>query len=471
MRDGKAVWAGDVGVKAGPGQIGAAEVEATVPSAEPWDLQHPNLYQARASLDGLPASGRSVNFGFRFFAPEGIGTHAKLTLNGKRIVLRSAISWGFWGRNGLWPDREMAEREVDDAKKIGLNCLQFHRNIGKPEVLDLQDREGLLRYEEPGAGKFILGRRYSAGPFDPDGNFAPPPNDAGNDCLNARKGYVEPEKVDTSGNGPDGDPELFWEKYEQEKILEMVKRDRSHPSLIMYDIQNESSDMDLNNPRIYRVRVLRLMHALDPSRIITFYSGGDPKNAQVLVQPYRDEILYGSKTIPYAGWKDVHTCGGPCNYLDSLYVSPENFGQRQPDREHKTINAWGEMLGSASPDDYDRMVHSFDADHPAGYELDDMTKILGGYHQFLDRYGFRAAFPTDSSLFQVIGYRTYYSGGASSSSPAPTTATTTSSSAAGKARRSTTIPAGRQSPLFQGRSRKSSPTRAGPSCSSSSRGT
>jgi beta-galactosidase len=39
----------------------------------------------------------------------------------------------------------MAEREVSAAKAIGLNCLQFHRNIGKPAVLDIQDREGLLR--------------------------------------------------------------------------------------------------------------------------------------------------------------------------------------------------------------------------------------------------------------------------------------------------------------------------------------
>jgi hypothetical protein len=43
---------------------------------------------------------------------------------------------------------------------------------------------------------------------------------------------------------------------------------------------------------------------------------------QVLMLPYRDEIRYGSKTIPFAGWKDVHACGGPCNYLDNLYTDP-----------------------------------------------------------------------------------------------------------------------------------------------------
>lgn len=405
-REGKTVWTGEGRVSLAPGETKTVEVDATVPTAEPWDLAHPHLYQAQATLAGLPASGREVNFGFRFFTSEGIGTKARLTLNGKRIVLRSAISWGFWGRNGLWPDREMAQREVDAAKVLGLNCLQFHRNIGRPEVLDLQDSQGLLRYEEPGAGKFVIGTRCAVGPFGPDGELLPPPKDEGNDCLNAKKDYVEPEKVDTSGHGPDGDPVVFWEKYEQEKILAMVKRDRSHPSLIMYSIQNESSNMDLNNPRIYRI--LRLMHAIDPSRVITFYSGGDPKINQVLMEPYSDEIRYGSKTLPYAGWRDTHTCGGPCNYLDYLYKNPHDFFQRQQDQSHKIIGAWGEMLGAATPDDYDKLVHSFDATHPTGYERDDMTKILAGYHDYLDKFGFRQAFPTDSALFQSIGYRMYY---------------------------------------------------------------
>jgi beta-galactosidase len=401
-------WTGDGNVTLAPGETKKVEIDATVPSAVPWDLDHPNLYQAQANLEGQPASDRSVKFGFRFFTPVGIDSDAKLTLNGKRIVLRSAISWGFWGRNGLWPDHEMAEREVDDAKALGLNCLSFHRNIGKPEVLDIQDAKGLLRYEEPGAGKFIIGTRYSRGPFDPDGGFGDEPKDHGNEDIALPKGHVNPDTIDTSGKGPDGDPVTFWEKYEQEKILEMVKRDRSHPSLIIYDIQNESSDMALENPRIYRV--YRAMHALDPSRVITFYSGDHPvdQSSQVVMLPYSDDISYASKTNPFAGWKDTHTCGGPCNYLDDMYKGPDDFQERQQDRDHKYIGVWGEMLGAAVPDDYDQLVHSFDVAHPTGYELDDMTKILAGYHDFLDKYGFRTAFPTDSSLFQAIGYREYY---------------------------------------------------------------
>jgi len=404
VRKGGRVWSATAPVELSAGETKTVSLEARVDGAEAWDLQHPNLYQAKASLPGLSASGKETKFGFRYFTPQGIGGNdAILALNGKRIVLRSAISWGFWGRNGLWPDAEMADREVENAQKIGLNCLQFHRNIGKPEVLDIQDEKGLLRFEEPGAGKFAIGTRYSLGPFGPNGEF--PKGDA-NDALDAPKNYVEPASVDTSGNGPDGDAQAFWEKYEEEKIQQMVKRDRSHPSLIAYTIQNESSSLDLRNPRIYRI--LRKMHALDPSRLITFFSGGDPRIAQVTMLPYSDEIMYGSKAIAYAGWRDVHTCGGPCNYLDSLYKNPEEFTQLPSKDDHKEICVWGEALGAATPDDYDKIVHSFDAKHPNGYELADMQQILAGYHGFLDKYGFRKAFPTDSSLFQSIGYRTYY---------------------------------------------------------------
>jgi len=402
-RGGKQVWSGEAAVALGKGERKTVAIQATVPGVQVWSLTSPSLYRATARISREETSGRAVDFGFRYFTDKGVGgKDAQLTLNGRRFVMLSSISWGFWGRNGLWPDAEMAAREVDNAKTLGLNCLSFHRNVGKPAVLDEQDRKGLLRFEEPGAGKFLVGTRYSQGPWGPDGAF--PRGDA-NDAHAPKKGYVEPDVVDTSGAGPDGDGQVFWEKYEEEKILEMVRRDRSHPSLIGYTIQNEASDLDLRNPRIYRV--LREMHALDPSRIINFFSGGDPKIAQVHMSPYSDQIVCGSQAIPYAGWRDVHTCGGPCTYLDSLYKGPTDFSQHWNDDAKGQIAIWGEALGAATPDDYDRLVHSFDAKHPGGYELDDAKKVLAGYHDFIEKYGFRKSFPTDSSLFQAIGYRTY----------------------------------------------------------------
>lgn len=402
-RGGKTVWTGSAPVELKAGETRTVATEANVPEAVAWTLANPALYRAKAELPGLAASGKGVDFGFRFFTAEGIGgKQAKLSLNGKRFVMLSSISWGFWGRNGLWPDAEMAAREVDNAKTLGLNCLAFHRNIGKSAILDMQDRKGLLRFEEPGGGKFMIGTRYSKGPWGPNGEFGPGDQ---NDALGPTKEYVEPDSVDTSGKGPEGDAQVFWEKYAEEKILAMVKRDRSHPSLVGYTIQNESSELDLRNPRIYRV--FRKMHALDPSRMILFFSGGVPKIAQVRMMPYDEQIYYGSKSQEYAGWRDVHTCGGPCSYMDALYKGPNEFSQKWPDDAKGQIAIWGEALGAATPDNYDRLVKAFDANHPTGYELDDAKAVLGAYRNYLDKYGFRKAFPTDSSLFEAINYRAY----------------------------------------------------------------
>ena len=74
-------------------------------------------------------------FGFRWFAPHGLGTDAVFRLNGDRIRLTSAISWGYWGLNGLWPSPDLAEKEVNQAKALGLNVLTALLLAGADEVI------------------------------------------------------------------------------------------------------------------------------------------------------------------------------------------------------------------------------------------------------------------------------------------------------------------------------------------------
>ena len=47
-------------------------------------------------------------FGFRFLSVEGYGKNATLNFNGKRTLLISSISWGYWPTNGMYPTRELA---------------------------------------------------------------------------------------------------------------------------------------------------------------------------------------------------------------------------------------------------------------------------------------------------------------------------------------------------------------------------
>ena len=62
----------------------------------------------------------------------------------------------FLGRYGITPSDELARRQVESAKKLGLNMLNFHRTIGHSNVLDYADELGLLYFEEPGGNQYPI---------------------------------------------------------------------------------------------------------------------------------------------------------------------------------------------------------------------------------------------------------------------------------------------------------------------------
>jgi beta-galactosidase len=364
------------------GGVQTASAGVVARNVKPWTLDSPRLYTLRAR--SVVRAGRrpladagSVTFGFRWFEPLGVGKNATLSLNGVRVRLLSAISWGFWGMNGLWPSAALAAREVGDAKAFGMNCLQFHRNVGKTEVLDAQDRLGLLRYMEPGGGQTAFGGKFSL--------YAPSPS----------------SPVDVSGNG--GDAQTFAEKYMEEKIVRMVRDHRSHPSLVMYSLQNEIHP-DLRNPRIFRL--LRRVHGEDPSRIVVLKSGFPENNPvnQAWMKPY-DDSVYCDRGDGYSGWWDAHTVGGPGVWKDELYLSGSDFTHRSTNG--KEIVVWGEMLGSAAPDNHAAMIREIESEGGKSYDIEDHREILAAYDRFLDRWKFRQAFPAAESLFTSVGDRAY----------------------------------------------------------------
>jgi beta-galactosidase len=355
------------------GATGTFAAGFTVAQVALWTLQAPTLYTATAELQDVANSSATRTFGFRSFEAVGIGTDAKLRFNQNRIVIRSAISWGFWAPNGIWPTAETEQRELTTAKAMGLNCLNSHRNLSKTMTLDAQDAAGLLRYEEPGAGFGSLGPE------------AEPSNNK--------------DVQDTSGQG--GEPISFTEKYEDDKIFAMIRRDRSHPSLTMYCIQNEVL-ANLHNPRVYYL--LRKMHALDPSRIILLKSGGTAP-CQAFMLPYDDNVHLDNGT-GYSGWFDDHTVGGPGTWSNSLYTDPGNYSHYATIK--KQILMWGEMLGAGTPSDHRSIVEDYAQTGSSGYDLKVEAMLDTAYASFLQNYGFAAAFPTTSNLYRSISDKSYY---------------------------------------------------------------
>ena len=108
-------------------------IPVSVSDAKLWDLDTPELYTCNIQIKkGKNTLDRDKkNFGFRWFSAEGVGTDAVLRLNGRRVMLRSAISWGYFPVTGLIATPEMAEKQVLTAKKLGLNMHRQSRGAGK----------------------------------------------------------------------------------------------------------------------------------------------------------------------------------------------------------------------------------------------------------------------------------------------------------------------------------------------------
>lgn len=338
-----------------PTGISTQTVKIAAPGAKLWELENPNLYVCEVSLKSADAQGdidRRV-FGFRWFALDGIGQNAMLRLNGKRIVVRTAISWGFWPTNGITPTPELAEKQIRTAKDLGLNMLNFHRAIGNPIVLDKADELGLLYFEEPG-------------------------------------GYVS------------GGKEPFGQAMAREKLLRMAGRDRSHPSLVIYNMINEQwtkygADKDDALHEVH-ARDMRDAHAIDPSRLIVFTSAwakdAIEERTKMHMRPF-DSKQY------YSGWADYHRAGGPEVWLEEFYKNPtSHYGLSTNAKE---IVYWGEEGAVSAPPRLEKIKADLAAMPHPGW---DGAIYLGWYKQFDDfitRKSLRGTFPTVDSLTTAMG--------------------------------------------------------------------
>jgi hypothetical protein len=368
-------------------------VELTCPEAKLWDLRDPKLYHLRiTAVVGLfidKADTRTIPFGFRTFAPEGLGTNALFRLNGRRMKIYTAISWGYWGINGIWPTPELAEKEVTQAKKLNLTCLNFHRNLAKEDVLRAHDRLGLLRYMEPGAGKMAIGRL---------------PSSVQTSAQASGPSIVMQRPTDPA--------DVFAQRYMFVKCVEMVKAFRSHPSVIEYCLQNEIG-ADLKNPDT--IAILEAMRKEDPSRCIVLNDGfvaPPTRAAQAWFAPW-DAKLHRSDEEEWGGWWNQHQGAGD-QWYDEFYKSPTDFTYKSPER--KAISEFGEMEGCATPDNHSLMLHQLAdprgtgiGNQPANisYDLADHQEILAAYDAFLDKWKFRSAFPATEKLWLSLGKKCY----------------------------------------------------------------
>jgi len=333
--------AGPRGVEVPGGGTTTLVVPLSAPRARPWSPDDPALHEVRVALSG--GDERRVRTGLRWFDVAGVGEDARLLLNGRPIVLRSAISWGLWPVTGHVPGPELAARQVDAARALGLNMLNHHRCAPAPGLLEAHDERGLLAHTEPG-GYWCRG----------------------------------------------GDAATF--ALARAKWLRLVRRDRNHPSLVIRNMINEATEPP-------DARVLADLEAalrLDDTRVLTYTSAwaedGVP-GAGLHARP-------GRGRVEHTGWIDQHHAPGPGVHRDAHYRGPDDFVRRTSRRD--AIVFLGEEAAIASPPRLERLVAGRDPARP-GWDGARYRAWRDGYARFLEEKGLADAFGGLDALLGSMG--------------------------------------------------------------------
>jgi hypothetical protein len=329
-------------------------IPITVAEAKLWTPETPNLYSCSVALTEKGAVEDVVekSFGFRWFDVHGIGTNSVLRLNGKRVRMISAISWGFWPQSGLIATPELAAKQVAVAKRIGLNMLNHHRCIGDPKTFDEADKQGLMYYCEVGGFEGMHAKEFA---------FA----------------------------------------QNREKYLRMVKRDRSHPSVVHYNMANEAAGMRHEGQK----RDMRDAHALDPTRTITWSSGG------VMANKGREPRKLWMKPLDTNqydyGWQDVHHSSVMDAYIDALYRGPNEYHCRGADNRGEIV-IWGEESAIGTPPRL-QLLHDLCSKpgHRKGWDGDEWILRYNHLKDWLEQSGMHRWYTVDS-LTQAVGEKEYY---------------------------------------------------------------
>ena len=221
-----------------------------------WDLRTPNLYTAVSVLKvgGETRDSYDTKFGIRtlqFTKDQG------LLLNGQRVQLHGANLHHDLGPLGAAFHRRAAQRQLEIMRDMGVNAVRFSHNPAAPEFLELADEMGFLVFAE---------------------------------CF---------DKWDQTA---DRLPQVNLNDFAERQISSFIRRDRNHPSIMIWSIGNEIWDIEANvfGGSAEQVgTIASYVRANDPTRPVTMATH-IPQSIKTGLHRYLDvqSWNYGRKYIP-----------------------------------------------------------------------------------------------------------------------------------------------------------------------------
>lgn len=235
--------------------------------AERWDVESPVCYRLRATLrlEGKTLQTEEQTVGFRAirFTPE-----EGFFLNGRKLKLNGVCEHHDLGCLGSAYHTKAMRRKLLILKRMGVNALRLTHNMPAADVMELADELGFLVVSEA---------------FD----------------------MWESSKTTY-------DYARFFPEWYQKDVASWVRRDRNHPSLIMWSIGNEIYDTHAGEKGL--VWTGRLMDE------VRFH---DPKQNGV--------PTLGSNYMP---WENAQKCA------DLIKLAGYNYGEKYYETHHREHPDW-----------------------------------------------------------------------------------------------------------------------------------
>lgn len=262
---------------------GKTDLEQSIPVSSPslWSIENPYLY----TLQSLILEGSKVidlynsTFGIRrieFDKDKGF------LLNGKHVKINGVCLHHDAGCLGAAVPEQAWIRRLRLLKEMGCNAIRTSHNPPAPEFLDLCDKMGFLVMDEI---------------FD--------------------------EWVEKKGQIAFG-YHIYFKDWWKSDVLSMIRRDRNHPSVVIWSAGNEVPDQVAENGSAVMRELLETFHQEDPTRPVTqandrIAAGDGPAKLPFLelqdIVGYnyadrwneRRELYYSVDRHDHPGWKMIGT--------------------------------------------------------------------------------------------------------------------------------------------------------------------
>jgi len=207
---------------------GPARGEIAFEKPKLWSVEQPNRYVVVTSIlqDGRLVDRCETPFGVRTI--EFTVTNGFL-LNGKRVPLNGVCDHSDLGALGSAINTRGLERQVEILKGMGCNAIRTSHNPPSPELLDICDRMGMLVMDE---------------------SF---------DCWQRSK------QARSGGN----DYARIFDAWHERDWRAELRRDRNHPSIILWSIGNEVGEQSRTNGFWIGAELTAIAHQEDPTRPTT----------------------------------------------------------------------------------------------------------------------------------------------------------------------------------------------------------